>query len=120
MDTVVPVGESFKDRYGVSQAGIRVQKGDAVLIPILAMNRSKRFGGTTLWSLERWGNLPAAVKDMPGVWGNVMTFAHGTSSCIGYRFAVIEIKALLYSLVQSIEFGIDPEIEIESKTGRVK
>ncbi|KAG9090365.1 hypothetical protein FS749_000611 [Ceratobasidium sp. UAMH 11750] len=68
---------------------------------------------------ERWDNLPPAVKDMPGVWGHLMTFVHGNQSCIGYRFAVVEIKALLYSLVRSIEFSIDPEIEIVGKSGIV-
>ncbi|KAG8723463.1 hypothetical protein FRC09_003220 [Ceratobasidium sp. 395] len=96
IDTALPVGESYKDRYG------------------------------DIWGIdamefrpERWENLPSSVKDMPGVWGNLMTFGNGAYSCIGYRFAVIEIKALLYSLVQSIEFSIDPEIEIESKTGTI-
>ncbi|KAG9121150.1 hypothetical protein FRC07_003018 [Ceratobasidium sp. 392] len=119
MDVAVPVGESFKDRYGVSQTEIKLQKGDAMLIPILAMNRSKDVWGDDAMEFrpERWENLPAGVKDMPGVWGNVMTFAHGPFSCIGYRFAVVEIKALLYSLVRSIEFDIDPKLEIESKSG---
>ncbi|KAG8794519.1 hypothetical protein FRC12_023926 [Ceratobasidium sp. 428] len=119
VDTALPVGESFKDRYGASQTEIR--RGDNILIPILAMNRSKDVWGEDAMEFrpERWENLPSSVKDMPGVWGNLMTFAHGAYSCIGYRFAVIEIKALLHSLVRSIEFSIDPEIEIESKTGTI-
>ncbi|KAG8703779.1 hypothetical protein FRC08_002633 [Ceratobasidium sp. 394] len=119
VDAAIPVGENFKDRYGVSQTEIKMQKGDSVMIPILAMNRTKDVWGEDAMEFrpERWENLPAAVKEMPGVWGNLMTFAHGSHACIGYRFAVIEIKALLYSLVRSIEFDIDPELEIESKTG---
>ncbi|KAG9120094.1 hypothetical protein FRC07_004565 [Ceratobasidium sp. 392] len=98
-----------------------IQKWDTVIIPILAMNRAKDVWGEDAMDFrpERWDNLPPSVKEMPGVWGHLMTFIHGDQSCIGFRFAVTEMKALIYTLVRSIEFGIDPEIEIEGKTGRV-
>ncbi|KAG8740823.1 hypothetical protein FRC10_003851 [Ceratobasidium sp. 414] len=44
-DAVIPVAESYKDRYGVVQTEIRVQKWDTVMIPILAMNRAKDVWG---------------------------------------------------------------------------
>ncbi|KAG9090367.1 hypothetical protein FS749_000613, partial [Ceratobasidium sp. UAMH 11750] len=77
--------------------------------------------GEDAWEFrpERWDNLSPMVKDMPGVYGNLMTFIHGHHACIGYRFALVEAKALLYSLVRSIEFDIDPNIEIIGKTGIV-
>lgn len=120
-DTVIPVGESFTDVHGIARTEIRVQKGDAIAIPVLAMNRAKHVWGEDAmeFSPERWDNLPSAVKEMPGVWGHLMTFFHGPHACIGYRFAVIEMKTLLYALVRSFEFEIDPTIEIEGKTGLV-
>lgn len=39
---------------------------------------------------DRWLNPPETVKDVPGLWGNVLTFLGGSHSCIGYRFALIE------------------------------
>ena len=45
---------------------------------------------TALLSPERWENLPEVAKNMPGVWGHVMTFIGGARGCIGYRFALIE------------------------------
>ena len=39
---------------------------------------------------ERWEAIPEAVKAIPGVFGNLMTFITGTHACIGYRFAVTE------------------------------
>ena len=41
-------------------------------------------------SPDRWSSLPEAAKDIPGVWGNLMTFLGGSRSCIGYRFALYE------------------------------
>ncbi|CAE6524057.1 unnamed protein product [Rhizoctonia solani] len=118
-DTVIPVGENFTDTRGMVQTGISVRKGDSVAIPILSMNRAKEVWGEDAMEFnpERWDNLPNAVKDMPGVWGNTLTFLHGPHACIGYRFAVEEMKILLYALVRGFEFEIDPTIEIEGKTG---
>jgi cytochrome P450 len=39
---------------------------------------------------ERWEDIPEAVKAIPGVFGNLMTFINGAHACIGYRFAVTE------------------------------
>ncbi|CAE6450061.1 unnamed protein product [Rhizoctonia solani] len=117
-NVVIPVGESYVDIHGTVQHGIRVQKGDTIAIPILAMNRAKDVWGQDALDFkpERWDNLPNTVKDMPGVWSHLMTFIHGPNSCIGYRFAVIEVKTLLYSLVRAFEFDIDPRLEIISRT----
>ncbi|KAG8794507.1 hypothetical protein FRC12_023914, partial [Ceratobasidium sp. 428] len=120
-DAVIPVGQPYKDRYGVTQSEIRIQKWDTIRISISSMNRAKDVWGEDALEFrpERWDNPPPMVKEMPGVWSNLMTFIEGPNSCIGYRFAVVEIKALLYSLLRSIEFSIDPSIEIVGKTGLV-
>ncbi|KAG9128431.1 hypothetical protein FRC07_012539 [Ceratobasidium sp. 392] len=120
-DVLVPVSKSFKDRYGVEQTHITLHKGDTVFLPVQATNRNKEIWGDDAKEFrpERWDNLPQGAKAMPGVWGNIMTFLVGNRSCIGYRFAVIEMKALIYSLIRAIEFDINPDIEIEGKTAMV-
>lgn len=120
-DTVVPVGEGYTDLNGVVRNEIHLQKGDSIAIPILAMHRDKDVWGEDAMEFrpERWDNLPSSVKDMPGVWSHMMTFLHGPHACIGFRFALIEMKVLLYALVRAFEFEIDPSIEIEGKTGLV-
>jgi cytochrome P450 len=39
---------------------------------------------------ERWEAIPEAVKAIPGVFSNLLTFLAGTHACIGYRFSIIE------------------------------
>ncbi|KAG8768678.1 hypothetical protein FRC12_005437 [Ceratobasidium sp. 428] len=120
----IPTSQAFKDGTGVESTSILVQKGDMVILPILAMNRNKEIWGEDSTKFryafkvppDRWDNLPEAAKAMPGVWGHLMTFIQGNRSCIGYRFAVAEMKALLYTLVRAIEFDIDPSIKLESKS----
>ncbi|KAG9125905.1 hypothetical protein FRC07_005703, partial [Ceratobasidium sp. 392] len=120
-DVQIPVSKSFKDRYGVEQTHISVQKGDTVHIPILVMNRSKEIWGddAEMFRPERWENLPERTKEMPSVWDHLMTFIAGPHACIGFRFAIIEMKALIYSIVRAIEFEIDPKIVIEPQVSIV-
>jgi cytochrome P450 len=58
---------------------------------------------------------PAPV--VPGVWGNVLTFIGGPRNCIGYRFALAEIKAILFVLMRGLTFETlpsNPQIERKS------
>ncbi|KAG9098413.1 hypothetical protein FS749_003865 [Ceratobasidium sp. UAMH 11750] len=71
----IPVSKSFKDRYGVERTHITLQKGDSIFIPVQSMNRNKDIWGEDAREFrpERWDNLPELAKDMPGVWGHLMT-----------------------------------------------
>ncbi|CAE6471133.1 unnamed protein product [Rhizoctonia solani] len=113
-DVQIPVSKSYKDRYGVERTYISLQKGDMIIIPVLTLHKMKEMWGEDAQEFrpERWENPPEATSEIPGVVSHLMTFIHGQRSCIGYRFALIEMKALLYTLVRSIEFSIDPNIEI--------
>jgi cytochrome P450 len=54
---------------------------------------------------------------VPGTWGNILTFLGGTRNCIGYRFAIAEIKVILFVLMRGLEFeelGSKPKIEKKS------
>lgn len=44
------------------------------------------------------------TKEVPGTWGNILTFLGGTRNCIGYRFALAEMKAILFVLIRNLEF----------------
>jgi cytochrome P450 len=107
-----------------------VRKGDHFIIPIGVINRSKDIWGPDaddfrwvirmlVYSLglnihrpDRWLlDLPAGVSDVPGLWANLMTFLGGQRACIGFKFAVLETKALLFHLIRAFEFelAVDPK-----------
>ncbi|KAI0642657.1 cytochrome P450 [Trametes meyenii] len=124
---VIPVSAPVVDRRGRQFSEIRVRKGDIISIPIQALNKSTEVWGddAEVFRPERWSRdeeegargRRAAVQ---GLWGNMMTFGggnpvNGNRSCIGYRFALSEVKMFLYVLVRDLEFSIDPTIEIEKK-----
>ncbi|KAH0835842.1 cytochrome P450 [Lanmaoa asiatica] len=87
-DDVVPVEKPFADRNGVIHDSIRP---------------------------ERWENIPEAVSQIPGVWGHLLTFLGGPRACIGYRFSIVETKAILFTLVRAFEFELAVPV---SKIGR--
>jgi len=122
-DDILPLAEPIKDKYGRMMDGIPIKKGQTLLVPILALNRAKSIWGEDCLEFkpERWETTPDGAASIPGVWGNVLTFLGGPRSCIGYRFALLEMKALLFTLVRAFEFelAVPPE-DIGKKTGLVQ
>lgn len=55
------------------------------------------------WNPERWSNLPNTYKNanFPGPAG-VATFSNGPASCLGSRFAMLEIIALLVGVLSRV------------------
>lgn len=41
---------------------------------------------------------------VPGVWGNLLTFLGGARNCIGYKFALAEMKSILFVLMRNFVF----------------
>ncbi|OSC99351.1 cytochrome P450 [Trametes coccinea BRFM310] len=122
-DDVIPVSEPFTDRYGKVQHEIRIAKGNKVILPILALHRSKEIWGEDALEFkpERWEKAPDAIANVPGVWGHLLTFIGGPRACIGYRFSLIETKAILFSVIRAFEFELAvPAEKVLVKTAPLK
>ncbi|KAI0058317.1 cytochrome P450 [Artomyces pyxidatus] len=119
VDAVIPLSKPFLDKHGVLQHELRVKKRSRFLIPIRAINRSTELWGEDACQFrpERWDNLPESASSVPSVYSNMLTFIAGPHACIGYRFSVIETKAILFTFIRSFDFelAVNPE-EIERKT----
>ncbi|KAH9910895.1 cytochrome P450 [Fomitopsis serialis] len=107
-DDVIPFGTPFYDRHGRVRDCVRMRKGMQVIIPIQTINTSKPVWGedASEFRPDRWEKRPDAAQSVPGVWGNLMTFLGGPHACIGYRLALMEMKALLFVLVRSFTFEL--------------
>ncbi|KIJ62084.1 hypothetical protein HYDPIDRAFT_114926 [Hydnomerulius pinastri MD-312] len=117
-DDVLPLEHPFTDKNGVVHDGIKISKGDPIFIPILVINRSEQLWGPDAkeFKPERWANTPETASHIPGVWGHMLTFLGGPRACIGYRFSLVEMKALLFTLVRAFEFELAvPASEIGKK-----
>ncbi|KAI0360870.1 cytochrome P450 [Trametes cingulata] len=122
-DDVIPVSEPFTDRYGRVHHGIKIAKGNRVIVPILAVHRSKAIWGEDALEFkpERWESPPEAIADIPGIWSHLLTFIGGPRACIGYRFSLVETKAILFHIVRTFEFelAVPPE-DIAITTARLQ
>ncbi|KZV96650.1 cytochrome P450 [Exidia glandulosa HHB12029] len=119
-DDVVPLAKPIVDRHGRTLSHIKMQKGDEVMIPIWLINRSKEIWGPDADKFipERWDNIPQEASNIPGIAPNLMSFIGGPRACIGFRFAIAEMKALLFHIVRGFEFKltVDPDTELWSRT----
>ncbi|KAG9003825.1 hypothetical protein FRB93_010841 [Tulasnella sp. JGI-2019a] len=123
-DDVIPLSVPFVDRKGVERRELRIRKGDAVFMSPLAMNRDKTIWGEDAleFNPERWfkPESHSHSSDIPSVYSGIMTFIGGPRHCIGYRFALAEMKVLANALIRNISYSLsEPVYEIEKKTGIV-
>jgi len=110
------------DRHGKVHETIRINKGQKLVISIVAMNRDKAIWGEDAddFRPERWESISEASSTVPGVWGNMLTFSGGPHACIGFRFSLIEMKVLLFTLVRAFEFDLAvPSKDILKKSGAI-
>ncbi|KAH9965560.1 cytochrome P450 [Lactifluus volemus] len=121
-DVAIPLQKPFTDKHGVLQNSVRVAKGDLAVIPIRLLHHLTDIWGEDVneFRPERWENLPEAVHGFPSVYGHLSTFSAGPHACIGYRFTIAEVKALLFTLVRAFEFELAlPADDIVCKSGAV-
>ncbi|KAJ6586472.1 cytochrome P450 [Mycena vulgaris] len=119
-DDVLPLATPYTDAHGILQDTIRIRKGDMILLAILPLNHDKTIWGPDAHEFrpERWES--PITNAIPGVWGNMLSFLGGPRGCIGYRFSLVEMKALLFTLVRSFEFAVAvPTADIGKTVGGI-
>ncbi|EIN05322.1 cytochrome P450 [Punctularia strigosozonata HHB-11173 SS5] len=118
-DTVLPLATPVIGTDGKSIYEVPVRQGQSVWIGISSPNRNKSTWGPDAeeWKPQRWRSpLPSTVTDakIPSVYANQLTFLAGSRSCIGFTFAEIEIKTVLYMMLYNFKFE-PPTSEISWK-----
>ncbi|KAJ8489526.1 hypothetical protein ONZ45_g13544 [Pleurotus djamor] len=116
-----------------------IHKGTKVYVGISAGNRSKDIWGedSNTFNIERWLNnkqqntsidvydepatpyseLGKESSKLPGAYSNILTFLGGGRSCPGHRFAVLEMKVVLFMLLSSFTFSKCDGDEIDWQLG---
>ncbi|KAG0707410.1 cytochrome P450, partial [Suillus ampliporus] len=133
--TTLPLQFPVRSSSGAEVSAISIPEKTIVVISILTANRNRTIWGDDAneWKPERWLSSPgtdvpfdgaevlpsksaptAGVKDgvrYPGVYSNMMTFLGGNRSCIGFKFAEMEMKEVLAALMLRLHFGLptDPD-----------
>ncbi|KAJ7452640.1 cytochrome P450 [Mycena latifolia] len=105
-DDVLPLAKPYIDKAGNAHDSLPIPKGQVIHLPILALNTDMDIWGPDAGEFrpERWEKIPDGASEIPGVWANLFTFFAGPHNCIGFRFSLVELKALLFTLVSAFEF----------------
>ncbi|KAJ6555951.1 cytochrome P450 [Mycena capillaripes] len=105
-DDILPLSKPYIDAAGKSHDTLFIPKGQIIHLPMLAVNTDPEIWGDDAaeFKPERWEHVPDASNAIPSVWGNLFTFFAGPNNCIGFRFALVEFKALLFTLIREFEF----------------
>ncbi|KAF7328728.1 hypothetical protein MVEN_02501400 [Mycena venus] len=106
-EDVLPLSKPYVDQHGRSYDSLVIPKGQIIYIPILAIHMDEEIWGPDAreWKPERWEKIPDEVGRIPTVWANLLTFFAGPHNCVGFRFAVLEVKAMLFTIIRAFEVG---------------
>ncbi|KAK7439308.1 hypothetical protein VKT23_017532 [Stygiomarasmius scandens] len=112
-DDVIPLSEPIISTSGHRLTEVPIQKGQRLHIDIYTYNRLKSVWGedADTWNPERFLDEKKAAVSL-GVFANLMTFSAGVRACIGWRFALLELEAILEGLICAFEFSLDPSLKI--------
>ncbi|KAH9848265.1 cytochrome P450 [Lenzites betulinus] len=116
-DTTLTLSRPVIGKDGTSISTIPVAKGTLVFVAVQAANVNPDVWGPDAreWRPERWLHaLPAEVAEakIPGVYTNLMTFWGGGRSCVGFKFAQLEMKVIIAGLISNFKFELKPDAQI--------
>ncbi|KAG7448645.1 cytochrome P450 [Guyanagaster necrorhizus] len=107
-DDVLPLSMPITTTSGKVLHELPIPKGLHIDASVAAYNRNKDIFGDDagVFDPDRWlRNASPKTKTALGVYANLFTFASGSRSCIGWRFAVMELHAFMIELLSNFEFS---------------
>ncbi|KAI0027085.1 cytochrome P450 [Vararia minispora EC-137] len=124
-DAVLPLAHPYTDTNGMERHELFVPGGGTIfIVNVAGVNRDKAIWGLDAkeWKPERWlSPLPDSVAEarIPGVYANTLTFIGGGRSCIGFKFAQLEMKTALAHLIPVFHFAPPEKEEIVWRLGSI-
>ncbi|KAK0472461.1 cytochrome P450 [Armillaria novae-zelandiae] len=115
-DDTIPLSETVRTRTGETWNEIPVEKGQIVMISAYTYNRLTAIWGDDAddWVPERFLNVPKAKGSFSvGLHANLLNFSDGVHGCIGWKYGLLEVHAILVKLLQSFEF-LKSDVELSN------
>ncbi|KAL9711697.1 hypothetical protein Ac2012v2_004769 [Leucoagaricus gongylophorus] len=113
-DEVLPLLRPISTVSGKVLSELPIPRGLKIIISICGYNRNQEIFGedANIFNPERWTRDIGKKQGLNvGVYGNLLTFAGGVRTCIGWRFALHEVQALTVEIISNFNLSPTPEIE---------
>ncbi|KAJ6548578.1 cytochrome P450, partial [Mycena capillaripes] len=107
-DTIIPLSESIVTSTGEHLSQIPVVKGQVVVVAVASYQRlQSRWGeDADKFRPSRWLDGTVSKGDAIGPYANLLTFLGGPHTCLGWRFALLEMQVVLCELVGKCSFAL--------------
>lgn len=106
-DDVLPLSSPITTVSGKVLHELPIPKGMQIMSSVAACNRNTEMYGEDahVFNPDRWLRDPPKQKVALGVYAGLFTFSGGPRSCIGWRFAVMELQAVIVAIMSKFEFA---------------
>ncbi|KAJ6507011.1 cytochrome P450 [Mycena sanguinolenta] len=113
-DTVISLIERISTTAGEHIDHIPVRKGEVVLVGIASYQRDKSRWGENPDKFDplRWVDGRVIQGEAIGPYANLLSFLGGPRTCLGWRFAVMEMQTIFSELLGKFSFAL-PEDELD-------
>ncbi|GAA5983125.1 hypothetical protein JCM11641_004921 [Rhodosporidiobolus odoratus] len=98
---------------------VPVKAGQRIEISLFAANMNKAIYGedVDVFRPERWLDPERKIEGKVGVYSGMMTFLHGQRACIGWKFGMYQMKAILSVLLDDFKFRLrTDDLQISHRT----
>ncbi|KAJ7883951.1 cytochrome P450 [Mycena leptocephala] len=111
-DSVIPLASSIMTSTGEHISQISVRKGQLLQLGLASYNRLESRWGADAHEFKpsRWLEGTVYNGDAFGPYANLLTFLGGPRTCLGWRFALLEMQVFICELVAKFSFAL-PEGE---------
>lgn len=118
-DHVVRLSAPVTLKSGEVVTSLPLRKGEMLAVSTIAVNRDRDIWGADAgeFNPRRFARPHTPAANVAGAWGNLLTFSHGPRNCIGFRFALAEMRAVLFVLLRHWDFARAKGVEVEPVMG---
>jgi len=116
-DMVIPLAHSIMTAKGEYVSHIPVRKGQIMTLAIASYQRLESHWGEDAdeFNPSRWLDGGAYKGEAVGPYANLLTFFAGPRTCLGWRFAVLEMQMFLCELVGKFSFTLPVEAPVRPR-----
>ncbi|BGP14403.1 hypothetical protein JCM10213_004526 [Rhodosporidiobolus nylandii] len=120
-DDLIPLANPVPSAADPSKllSHVPVKAGQRIEISLFAANMNKAVFGEDVDTFrpERWLDAEKKIEGKVGVYSGMMTFLHGQRACIGWKFGMYQMKAILSVLLDDFEFRLrEDDLKVAHRT----